>query len=244
MNGLLDGLDLSSDPSFGQSIDSENIILSKNKNQGMVKAESEKVSTGRSQDGIRTPPLPRRKLIFGNNLTPEVAMSRASPGATPTKRLLERSPEFATEPSLKRRNSHSQPPGEAGNEVELIAGIQKLGNPKTPRKLRNVFDHLMKMGARSSSTPGRIRTRGRKDSFSPSVKDSFKQRRLSNMWSPKESSLNKPSVDVRSVNNSHHGDPTLTQESELEAGNDLTPTPLNMDTSKGRKDCVTKKKSP
>ena len=171
-------------------------------------------------------------------------MSRASPGATPTKRLLERDPDLATEPSMKRRNVHSQPLGEGGNGVEMIAGIQKLGNPKTPRKSRNVFDHLMEVGARSSSTPGRIRTRGRKDSFSPSVKDSFKQRRLSNMWFPKESSINKPSVDVISVNNPHHGDPTLTQESELEARKDLSPTPLNMDTAKGRKDCVNKNKSP
>ena len=103
------------------------------------------------------PKTPRRRLTFGAHMTPEQANSRATPGATPTKRAQD-DVEMVGEEEMKRRKLSLD------KKLE-VKGIQQLDSkPGSHITLKpSVVEHLKneKTSRRSKSTPRRVYRRQR-----------------------------------------------------------------------------------
>jgi len=137
---LLDGLDLSSNPSFGET------------NQ---QTSQESGGIDKEASPPSSPVGPRRRLTFGSNLSPAIAGLRATPEMTPVKRALERdgSTELGTPSKRQFRNR------------EGVTGVKCFENITKEEELKgekvNVIARLM--GARPRSCSGQASFKRKKN---------------------------------------------------------------------------------
>ena len=185
---LLEDLDLSSNPSFdnvepGRAPinavrEGEAVLLRCQVGGGdVMKVDSNKLST---------PRVVRKKLVFGTNLTPEIANARASPLSTPRKRSMEDVADtWSNSASKKRQLSKFGSGGVLASSC--VTGINALATlePPNPHK-KNVAEHLMGMRGRSMSTPAERKRRVsvRKLSSTPRGGRQLKQQQISDLLKP------------------------------------------------------------
>ena len=163
----------------GQGIELQEMVIG-----GIEQSQSPDRSVITTEDVYETPDRPtRRRLIFGENMTPEMATQKANPASTPGKRRLEGL--FYT-PTGKRvrgldanSNKHLTATG--------LGGIKQLKVNQQQHSGTSVVSVLMSNRSRAASTPRNYSKKTRKAS-TPSTAGPRHQRKITEMLGGKANS--------------------------------------------------------
>ena len=145
--------------------------------QGLVETENKNFATPQRL------PCARKKLVFGENLTPELANQRATPQASSSKRSLEEEAVHSCSPSTRFKL-------DVKDDNNLLLGGSRMKEQLpgvTPISKKSVVEHLMGSVGRKSSSKLKIRRQRIKSLSSPSIDN--KQPKINDVLRPRSASV-------------------------------------------------------